>query len=85
MSNWYQPPDLQYSFKSRFAWPTAAAGAEAAAGTAANTAGTMASAPPPHHPFHHGHGYGRGYYYRPRFGLFRRMVWVCHPLVSHGM
>jgi len=81
MSHWFHPPEMHYSLRSRFAWPAPPAGPGAAAGTAANAAGPTSSAPPLYEQFNqgrsHGHGYGRGYYYRPRFGLFRRMVWVC--------
>jgi len=77
MSNWHHP-DWHYSSKFRFSFPTPPP-AEAAA--AANTA--SAAMPPPHHPYPghgHGFGHGRGYHYRPRFGVFRRMIWVSYPI-----
>jgi hypothetical protein len=70
MTNWHHP-DWHYSFRSGMSAPNAPPAAEAAANAAA-----MA---PPRHPYHgRGYGLGRGYYYRPRFGMFRRLVWVRH-------
>ena len=92
MKSWYQPPDFNYSFKSHFTYPspphldaTGAAAAEAASAGSGAGAGAGARAagvgghPPPYGPrgyYSHGHGYGGGHHWRPRFGLFRRMVWV---------
>jgi hypothetical protein len=84
MGYWSHPPDINYSFKSHFNWTPPVPGAATAAAAEAATNTLPHGAPTggggygggPWGRGHHGHGYGRGYYYRPRFGLFRRMVWV---------
>lgn len=84
MKSWSEPLDFNYSFKSRFTFPSppqieaAATAAAETASAGANTGAAGAGGHPPYGPrgyYSHGHGLGR-YHWRPRFGLFRRMVWV---------
>lgn len=96
MKSWYQPPEFNYSVKSHFTYPSpapidaaGAAAAEAASASAAmNAAGAGAGAGghPPYGPrgyYSHGYGHGGLHHWRPRFGLFRRMVWVSPRFCNH--
>lgn len=92
MNNWFQPPEFNYSVKSHLSYPSpppinAAANAAAEAASAGASAGVNAGAAgagghPPYGPrgfYSHGHGHGYGrHHWRPRFGIFRRVVWVSY-------